>query len=146
MKIHGFFGKAPLEAAYIVALFRSKPLAIERRMVFLIDTGALRTTISDRDAIRLGIDYSKLEKHPEGTLGIGGVVETYIAKDVELVFITQDGTQHVEKLETIYILRHKRVNNRIKRIPSILGRDILNKYLLIFDKRHGKVTMSNETK
>lgn len=31
------------------------------------------------------------------------------------------------------------------RIPSILGRDILNKYALVYDKEHGKVYITDET-
>ena len=43
---------------------------------FLIDTGASKTIISDRDVVWLGIDYGKLTKSLP-SMGIGGSVQTY---------------------------------------------------------------------
>ena len=111
---------------------------------FLVDTGASRTTICDKDAIRLGIDFGKLEKLDEGMLGIGGVVDTYVLKDVKLVFRREDEKSYVENFERIYVLKHAVLDERIMRIPSILGRDILNKYALIYDKRHEKAYITDE--
>jgi len=71
VRINGFFRKGPFEAAYVVATIVMRSLKITERIEFLIDTGASRTTICDRDAIRIGIDYSKLHRLPEGALGIG---------------------------------------------------------------------------
>lgn len=144
VQIDGFFKKGPFEAAYVVAVFSSGQLGIEDTIEFLIDTGASRTTICDKDAIRLGIDYSKLDKLPEGTLGIGGNVDTYIVENPELSFKTRDGRYNVEKLDKLYVLKHERVDNLIKRLPSILGRDILNKYSLVYDRREEKATITDE--
>lgn len=145
VRINGFFKRGPFEAAYVVAIFSSRQLDIRGTIEFIIDTGASRTTISDRDAIKLGIDYSKLEKLPEGTLGIGGSVDTYIVSQPELIFVTSDGKHHVEKLDRIYVLKHRRVDEKIKRIPSILGRDVLNKYIIIFDRKRERAVITDET-
>lgn len=51
----------------------------------------------------------------------------------------------MENFERIYALRHAVLDDRIMRIPSILGRDILNKYVLVYDKRHGKAYITDET-
>ena len=77
-------------------------------------------------------------------LGIGGTVDTYILENAKLLFHTEDKKTHTENLERICILRHAQLNDRILRIPSILGRDILNKHALIYDKRKEKAYITNE--
>ena len=77
-------------------------------------------------------------------LGIGGPVDTYILKDARLIFNQENKKKHCEQLESLCFLKHSEVNERILRIPSILGRDILNKYTLIYDKRQGKACITDE--
>ena len=125
-------------------MLESKSLHIYATIEFLVDTGATNTTISDRDATRLGIDYNVLEKLASGMLGIGGTVDTYILKDAKLIFHKADKKTHQETLDRICILKHATLNERILRIPSILGRDILNKHALIYDKRQEKAYITNE--
>lgn len=144
MRIPCFFKSGPFEAAYVVAVLESKLLSLRETVEFLVDTGASRTTICDKDAIKLGIDFSMLEKLSEGMLGIGGVVNTYVLKDIKLVFRREDGRSHAESFERIYVLKHTILNEKIMRLPSILGRDMLNKYLLVYDSRRGKVFMTDE--
>jgi hypothetical protein len=49
----------------------------------------------------------------------------------------------VEIREEIFVLKHKIRDERIKRIPSLLGRDILNKYQLFLDKKSNKVIITD---
>lgn len=144
MRIPCFFKPGIFEAAYVAAVLESKALNIHETVELLVDTGASRTTILDKDAIRLGLDFTKLEKLSEGMLGIGGLVDTYILKNVKLIFRREDKKSHTENLEKIYVLKHPNLNEKILRIPSILGRDILNKHALIYDKRHEKAYITDE--
>ncbi|MDH5782239.1 MAG: retroviral-like aspartic protease family protein [Candidatus Bathyarchaeota archaeon] len=144
MRIPCFFKPGIFEAAYVVAVLESDALGMRETIELLVDTGASRTTICDKDAIRLGIDFGKLEKLGEGMLGIGGSVDTYVLKDVKLVFRREDEKGYVENFERIYVLKHAVLDERIMRIPSILGRDILNKYALIYDKKHEKAYITDE--
>ena len=144
MRIPFIFKPGPLEAAYVNSVLESDTLHIYATVEFLVDTGATKTTISDKDAIRLGIDYEILEKLGKGMLGIGGVVDTYILKDPKLIFHTENKKKHTEQLESLCFLKHSEVNERILRIPSILGRDILNKHRLIYDKRQGNAYITDE--
>ena len=100
--------------------------------------------MSDRDANKLGVDYKMLEKLDCGMLGIGGTVDTYVLKDAKLIFNSADNKAHIEQLDSLCFLKHSEMNERIVRIPSVLGRDILNKYLLKYDKRQGKVYLTDE--
>jgi len=144
LRIPCFFKPGIFEAAYVVAVLESDALGMRETIELLVDTGASRTTICDKDAIRLGIDFGKLEKLGEGMLGIGGSVDTYVLKDVKLVFRREDEKGYVENFERIYVLKHAVLDERIMRIPSILGRDILNKYALIYDKKHEKAYITDE--
>lgn len=144
MKIPCFFKPGPYEAAYVAAILESKTPNIRETIEFLIDTGASRTTILDKDTTRLGLDLSKLEKLSKGMLGIGGTVETYTIRNAKLTFRTQNGKSHTENLEKIYVLKHPHIDEKIMRIPSILGRDILNKYALVYDKRHENAYVTDE--
>ena len=144
MRIPCFFKPGPLEAAYVAAILESKSLHIYAVVEFLVDTGATRTTICDKESVRLGIDYLALEKLCEGMLGIGGTVDTYNLNDVNLIFRQENKKTHEETLERICVLKHPQLNDHILRIPSILGRDILNKHSLIYDKRKETVYITDE--
>ncbi len=144
MRIPCFFKPGIFEAAYVVAVLECEVLRIHDTIEFLVDTGASRTTICDKDVIRLGIDFSKLEKLSEGMLGIGGLVDTYVLKNVKLTFRRENGKSHMENFDRIYVLKHAVRDERIMRIPSILGRDMLNKHALVYDKRHEKAYITDE--
>ncbi len=144
LRIPFVFKPGPLEAAYVNVVLESESLHIYATVEFLIDTGATRTTVSDKDAIRLGIDYEALEKLDKGMLGIGGTVETYFLKDAKLIFRQDNKKTRTEQLEYLCFLRHPEVKETILRIPSILGRDVLNKYALIYDKRQEKACLTYE--
>ena len=145
MRISCLFKPGNLEAAYVAAILESQTLHLYVTVEFLVDTGASRTTICDKDAIRLGIDYTLLEQLGEGMLGIGGTIDTYILKDAKLTFRKEDKKIHEESFERLCILKHAQLNEKILRIPSILGRDILNRYALVYDKRQEKVYITDET-
>lgn len=144
MRLNGYFRAGPLEGAYITAMLSLPKLRLRQRLDLLVDTGATKTTILDRDAQSIGISYSKLARSKLPLLGLGGSVETYIAKDAELYFRTQRGTEHKEVLTELLVVKHTLRDENIMRIPSVLGRDILNKYRLIYDRERYDVAITNE--
>jgi predicted aspartyl protease len=58
---------------------------IDETVEFMVDTGASRTTLLDKDAIYLGLDYDKLPKYKENLSGIGGSISTYFMEDASLI-------------------------------------------------------------
>ncbi|MFP3984961.1 MAG: hypothetical protein ACLFU9_03210 [Candidatus Bathyarchaeia archaeon] len=50
----------------------------------------------------------------------------------------------MEDFDRIYVLKHAVLDEMIMRIPSILGRDMLNKHALVYDRRHEKAYMTDE--
>ncbi len=145
MKIAGYWGE--FEAPYVSAVLICEILDLRKPVEFLIDTGASRTTILDSDAVRLGIDYGKLQKFEPGTAGIGGVVATFIIPSARLLFRTENGF-YKEELKEIFVLNHVveegEIEERIRRLPSLLGRDVLNKYGLVLLKSEQLVVITDE--
>jgi hypothetical protein len=108
---------------------------------FYIDTGASRTTIADRDAARLGLDYSQLEENQIPVLGIGcKSVKNYLLPTVALILRISQDSYHMERLPFVTVLKHEPENDYereiIDQIPSLMGIDILRKYSVRFTKKH----------
>lgn len=138
------------DAPFVEAVLICPSLNLKKPILFLIDTGASRTTILDTDAEALGLNYSRLEKLPTGTVGIGGVVDTYVLPNVRLLFESDEGP-HEEQLERAFALKHtfkgKKVRlcaEQIKAFPSLLGRDIINRFRLIADRQANLVIFTDE--
>jgi hypothetical protein len=123
--------------AFIEARLISNSLQIDEKVTFLVDTGASRTTILDKDALRLGIVYDKLPKSKSPLLGIGGSISCFIIADSVLIFRSSKRDTKVRL--PIFIAKHPlermdiHLKTQILRLPSLLGRDIINKYKLIFN-------------
>ncbi|MFH1352924.1 MAG: retropepsin-like aspartic protease [bacterium] len=142
MIVPGFFKDG---CAFIRAHLVLSELPLDAVVNFLVDTGASKTVISDKDAIFLKVDYEKLKPSSQKLSGVGGSVDTYIFEDTTLVFKTE-----ADKLEfkfPILFLKHDLTSmneeDRIKilRIPSLLGRDILNRFKLIYNPSENKLEL-----
>ena len=136
MKIRGYYGKNRLGFVNCQIICKDPPFALPIRLV--VDTGSSGTVIADRDAGRLNLDYTKLEG-PYNVLGIGGVnVRAYTLKGINIVFRDSESSYYVETLPEIKVLRHRAKTRKerisIRRIPSLLGLDILKKYKVRFNK------------
>jgi len=107
----------------------------------IVDTGASKTTIAERDAIRLGIDYTQLICPSNNeVLGVGGTCHFYVKNSVSLLFKISKNSWHIENLDKIYVLKNDYENEeeRIKamRVPSLLGMDVLKNYKVYYtDKK-----------
>jgi len=139
-----FYPPAPCTRGLLIA----EKMGIEGSIKFLIDTGASATTVVDGDVEFLGIDVQKLERASVSLIGIGGPVNTYVMKGAKLVFTTEDGGEHVELIDTL-VVKHdltqlsEELRKRILAMPSLLGRDIINKrFKLIYDYNVGLVKLS----
>ncbi len=144
MHLRGYFKGPPLEAAYMTAVLSIPRIGVKEKVEFLVDTGATKTTILDRDATALGIPYINLSRPKQPLLGLGGVVDTYVARDAEISFRAEGDIEHKVQLPELLVVRHRKADTNIMRIPSVLGRGILNEYKLIYDKRSDLVLVTDE--
>ena len=98
---------------------------------FLFDTGADHTVLMPKDAAILGVDYDGLPD-PDETLGVGGTAEIS-QEDVDIVFADSE-------VRVVYVYRMPvRIllpsgNPSEMRLPSLLGRDIINRWRIVYDQ------------
>ncbi len=138
--IKGFFKG---DFGFVNAHLISEVAGIDETIEFAIDTGAAKTVVLDKDAVTLGINYNKLRRYERDFVGIGGSIETYAIEDATLFFKSEKGD--VEVKTPVFVLRHrlkKMVEDeraKILRLPSLLGRDVINRFRLVFDSRKQEI-------
>lgn len=96
---------------------------------FLVDTGADRTMLMPIDGQLMGIDYSSLSGVARLS-GVDGRQSGHFEENVTLAFAEAGRLLHVYDL-AIIIARPTRYNLRI---PSLLGRDVIDRWRMIYDK------------
>jgi len=121
--------------AYVHAFIVCPQIKRTAPIVFLVDLGATTTTILEGDCVRLGIDCGRLEKASEQTVVPGGKTETYILRDVILIFETKEGEFQFERLDRVDVIPPKA--NSILLPFSLLGIDIISRFKLTYSKNEG---------
>lgn len=134
-----FIGSAP----YFAAQLRSAQF---QGLVWLLaDTGASRTTLMDRDVRRLGIAAAALTPAPVPVVGVGGSVRTFQSRDVEVTLASDVGDWLVR--QDLWVVQHDLQRlppdevARILRLPSVLGRDLINQFHFACDYAAGIVEL-----
>jgi len=131
-------------APFLRVVLRSESLGLSYPLGVHVDTGSSVTIVFDKDVELLGIDVSKLRKAERNVGGVGGMVDTYMIEDAELLFRTEDRKIRVEKLH-LFVGKHDLAklspNERemIMLVPSLLGRDIIHRFRLVCDKGREEV-------
>ena len=100
---------------------------------FIIDTGSDCTTIMPSDSRRMRVDYTKLDKE-DHSIGTGGATLDFLCDGI--VTFTEIG---VAEYEYDVELRLIKPNPRVPELlmpPSLLGRDILNRWRTSFDPQN----------
>lgn len=120
---------------YVPVYLTSTELPDVYPIFFAVDTGTDTSIISPGDALKLGIDFSKL-KRSITALGIGGQVNVYILKNVVLIFKTDSQKKpfYTLKLDKILVLGKAQTEYE-KAFPSLLGLDVLSAFSLQFEKK-----------
>lgn len=126
MSIIGGLGTGGL--GFVSAYLISEKNSINASVRFYVDTGASKTTISDVDAERVGINYNKLNKSKTFLIGIGAKTHPYVLEDCALSF-DFGRSAIIEYVGEIFVLEH--IDN-IER-PSLLGLDVLKYYSIHFE-------------
>ena len=103
---------------------------VEGDVTFLLDTGADVSLIMPKDARRLGIPFESLE--PTGNLvrGVGGASRLYRA-DASLAFSDHENA-YIYRID----LAITEPSEHTEALPSLLGRDILNRWLMRYEAPH----------
>jgi len=109
---------------------------------FAVDTGSPFTILSQKDATKLNIPYKRLSKHDRSIVIASFAGLPYLLEEVELVPYRSGG--HVEKLERVFVLPPPDELGREIPMPSILGRDFLTRFTLVFEKGQGRILFTDE--
>jgi hypothetical protein len=143
MKIRGYFGQfgVPMVDA---RLGRKDGQALVR-VRFLLDTGCYRSLLSLQEILRLGVSVHELRRSVNSTVVLGGRAQFYSLKDVRILFDTDSGP-HCEELDEVLTAISPATGEHRKRprIMSLLGRDLLDRFALVIDKRAGVVLLTDE--
>lgn len=111
----------------------------------LADTGASRTTLLDRDLRLLGVPTETLKPATFPIVGIGGSVRSFLIHNVEITLHSDEGAYVLQ--QNLWVVRHDLEQlppeevSRILRLPSVLGRDIINQFHFTSDYSSGLVQL-----
>jgi dUTP diphosphatase len=138
MRITGFFGKhgAPAVNARLGRGDGKEPIDVS----FILDTGSYRSLVGLHEIHRLGVSVHELRRSVGRAVGLGGSSQFYHLQNVEITFETDEGP-HTEFLAEVLTSISPATGEHRKRprIHSLLGRDVLDRYALLMDKRAGIV-------
>jgi hypothetical protein len=118
-------------------------------VLFLIDTGAVESLMSEADARRFGIDYNSLQLLPEDkwAVGVGGRSPLYrLNGECKITFRTDQprtasgGGFHVETFEHFDVVKVDIADSKVREqvianLPSLLGMELLSKFRLVATDR-----------
>ncbi|MDE2765810.1 MAG: retropepsin-like aspartic protease [Chloroflexota bacterium] len=110
------------------------------RVVFLVDTGADRTTLMPRDINALGLDLRLDEFGRSQTTGVGGSVQTSQAP-ASLFFADDEIPDGLRRVNLIIDLLMPEDAQAAARLPSLLGRDFLNRCACVFDPANNRLAI-----
>ena len=107
--------------------------------------GASRTTLLDHDVRLLGIQAKILEPALLPMVGIGGSVRSFLVRDVELTLASD--TEDVVQQQDLWVVQHDLNQlppeevSRILRLPSVVGRELINRFCFTCDYQTGIVQL-----
>ncbi len=92
MKINGYFNYLFKPAVpFIEAVLIIENFNIQKKIRFLIDTGASSTILLDNDINIIGLELNNLKKADKQITGIGGNIDTYLIEDAVIIFDSDEG-------------------------------------------------------
>ncbi|MBA7480330.1 hypothetical protein ES707_15781 [subsurface metagenome] len=145
MTVKGYFptGFHTLPAPYVQAFLVLPRIELRGLINFMIDTGADNTTLSLIDVERMNLDYRRLRRDSQTPVdGIGG--EQYFYQE-EAVLIIRDENGEIYTFPIhAHIPKRGRGEqaNRQRKLPSVLGRDVINQVRLSVDFHDGIVELT----
>jgi hypothetical protein len=129
------------KSPFIDIMVEVKELNIKRKVPFLIDTGSPITILSERDARKLRLNYKELKQANGNIMGLGGFTETFILYDTILHFFSKESTYDLP-LKELFVYRNIIEDKEIiNQIPSLLGRDVLHEFTVVYDEKSSTVSI-----
>src|SRR4030067_3842580 len=111
----------------------------------LVDACSSLTTLLDRDARLFSIAPDLLIPSQLPIVGIGGSVRSFLLKGAEIILTSDEGDFVLQ--QDLWVVQHDLEQlppeevARILRLPSVLGRDLINRFVLTCDYKTGVVKL-----
>ena len=134
--IRGRFGDTS-GAPHVEGVLRLPNLAISANVSFLADTGAEMTTLMPMTGQSMGIDYSQFV-YPTEVFDMGGAARSL--RDNAILTFWDPDRRTLWAYQ--FIINIMAPNPALARAPSLLGRDILDRWRVVCDKPRDKVTFT----
>lgn len=99
-------------------------LNLDGNVSFLVDTGADNTVLSFMDAIKLGVDFTKLTDRSV-SYGIGGRSEDFLVP-ARVLFLERD--KAIYEYRITLAIPVPIYDPDLESIPSLLGRDVISRW------------------
>ncbi|MBI4285118.1 MAG: hypothetical protein HY670_04350 [Chloroflexi bacterium] len=144
MGIKGFFptGFHMLPAPSVQAALFLPRLNLQGLTSFMIDTGADNTTLSLSDVERINLSYRQIKR--SSAVGVEGIAgeQLFYQEAALLIFRAEDAKQYVFSI-MVHIPRRGTSGQaeQQRRLPSILGRDVINQCRLVVSFHEGIVEL-----
>mgnify|MGYP001396375281 CR=1 FL=1 len=135
--LHGRFGKTTT-APYLEAHVAFPRLGLRGLVSFLVDTGADGTVLMPADSSNLGVRFGSLD-NPSIAYGVGGAAKAFNERAV-LAF-----TDNRHVYSYVVDMEHLAPTTRSQQLPSLLGRDILNRWRVAVDYSKRRVNFTPRT-
>ena len=140
MAINGYFKPSHQEPApYVSGSVYLPRLGVGDQVDFLLDTGADATTLHPRDAGKLGVYAHSLGSASVSAKGIGGPMQ-YTPEYTLVSFFDRDAGDWRNFRMQVYIASPEN-EYEAGGLPSLLGRDVLNRCRCTLDAAENSVTL-----
>ncbi len=138
--IRGEFDPHNYNRPTVTGLVRIDEMGIECVVDFLLDTGADATCLHYPDVAVAGIDQDRLDE--VGVLReFGGVGGDASYRQV-LTDITFEDTDRGPRTYAVGMLIADVSQENMGQRPSLLGRDVLDLHLVVYDPQHDRLTLT----
>jgi hypothetical protein len=131
--IQGYFNQG---RPFVDGLLRL-PADVRGAARFLVDTGADRSILHPADYRAMGLRYADFQGFPEeSSVGIGG--QAAHRRVPAQLFLRHD-TGRFDRIEVEVLVA--RTDTLTRRLPSLLGRDVIDLYVLTLHGKRARLTL-----
>lgn len=140
--IRGYFKSEQNDSRpYIFAKLYFPDLDLEQSIELLVDSGADATTISAKDALRIGLDYADFDNFTWAT-GIGGRIKAFPVKAI----LKMDSYVKETQVDILAFWvgdepSEESLRRELLELPSLLGRDVLEEFALVLHQQTKQVLL-----
>ncbi len=140
--VRGYFkSEQNISRPYVFAKLYFPDFDLEQSIELLVDSGADATTISAKDALRIGLDYAEFDEFAWAT-GIGGRIKAFPVKTIlKMDSYVKEILVDVLAFWVGYEPSEESLRRELLELPSLLGRDVLEEFALVLHQRIGQLLL-----